>query len=174
MTLLIDKTDISNEKDISKHTTLDRVNEFISDAQVMDLCPLLGNAFYFDLVANYTDPNYQLLLNGGSFDVNGCTWTHRGLKSVLIEFAWGRYTYYGVNNDTGFGSVIKTTDFSTPTQNSDRRDIWTNSKQKANAYFSVIKQYLDLNPELFPKWANDCGSVCGEGKKNNFKYNVIS
>lgn len=172
MILLINKTDIQSLKDISNHTRLERINEYINDAQLMDLCPLLGNDLYFDLLNNYTNTNYQELLNGASFDVNGCTWTHGGLKQVLVEFTWGRYTNFGVNNDTAFGNVIKTNEFSTPSSNEDRRDIWKQSQQKANAYFDVIRKYLDLS-DNFPKWNSSCNDDCSKDHKNNFKYNLI-
>lgn len=172
MHLLINKTDIQGLKDISNHTTLERIKEYINDAQLMDLCPLLGNDFYFDILANYNDPEYQELLNGGNFDVNGCTWKHEGLKRVLIEFTWGRYTHFGVNNDTAFGNVIKTNEFSQTTSNEDRRDLWKQSQQKANAYFEVIKRYLDLSNN-FPKWDKGCNTECGTKKSSEFKYNLI-
>lgn len=173
MDLLINKIDIHKFKDVSNHARLDRINEYISDAQLMDLCPLLGNDFYFDLVNNYTDPNYQELLNGSTFDVNGCTWRQEGLKSVLVHFTWGRYTNFGVNNDTAFGNVIKTNEFSDPTSREDRRDIWKQSQQKANAYFDVIKKYLDLS-DKFPKWKNSCNDECdNKHGGNNFKYGLI-
>lgn len=173
MKLLIDKSDIAKAKDISVHTTLDRINEYIADSQTMDLCKLLGYDFYFDILKNYSQPDYQDLINGVSFDNNGCEWQHEGLRRVLVEFSYGRYTYFGGFNDTPNGNTIKTFEFSTPTPNEDRKDIWKENKQRANAYFEPIKKYLDLNTDKFPKWNESCNSECDNKKTTGFKYDVI-
>jgi hypothetical protein len=172
MQLLITKQDILDVKDISNHTTLERINEYIADAQTMDLCPLLGNGFYFDVLTNYASANYQTLINGSSFDVNGCTWISEGLKRVLVEFAWGRYTYFGVYNDTPFGNVIKTTEWSQPTNDNSRKDIWKQNQQRANMYFESVSKYLDLNTDIFTKWKTSCNDGC-EPKGKGFKINLI-
>ena len=171
MNLLIDKTDIASYKDVSKFTTETRINEYINDSQIQDLCPLLGYDFYFDLLANKDETNYALLMDGGNFDVNGCTWTMAGIKAILTEFTWGRYTYIGSYNDTPNGNTIKTFEFSNPTPNADRKDIWKESKQRANALFEVVKVYLDNSD--FDKWKSSCNSECGEKKKKNFNYTLI-
>lgn len=172
MQLLITKQDILDVKDISNHTTLERINQYIADAQTMDLVPLLGNDFYFDILTNYLLTDYQTLINGSSFSNNGCTWISEGLKRVMVEFAYGRYTYFGVYNDTGFGNVIKTTEWSQPTTDVNRKDIWKQNQQRANMYFESVKKYLDLNPSKFPKWNTPCNDNC-ETKGSGFKINLI-
>lgn len=172
MQLLITKQDVLDVKDISNHTTLERINEYIADAQTMDLVPLLGNDFYFDVLNNFANPVYSDLINGTTFDNNGCTWISEGLKRVLVEFAYGRYTYFGVYNDTGFGNVIKTNEWSNPTPDSNRKDIWKQDQQRANMYFESVKKYLDLNPTLFPKWETPCNDSC-ETKGKAFRINII-
>jgi hypothetical protein len=172
MALLITKTDIASYKDISLFTTDNRIDEYINDSQLQDLCPLLGYDFYFDVMKNISLTEYQFLLNGGDFIVNGNTWTHSGLRAVLSEFAYGRYTYFGGYNDTPNGNTIKTFEFSNPTQNDDRKDIWKECKQRANSYFDVIKVYLDQSD--FTVWT-DKNTNCGNGttKKGGFGYTLI-
>ena len=179
--LIIDAADLANYKDISLHTPSARINEYIRDAQEQDLRLLLGNSFYFDVLANLNNPVYSDLLNGGDFTKDSCTWTQQGLKLVLVEFAWGRYTYFGVNNDTPFGNTVKLSDFSNTTESKDRRDMWEESKQRANSYFDVIRHYLcDAG---FDVWDNgcDCTNVkgrhlrneCTTTRNNGFNYSLI-
>lgn len=171
MNLLIDKTDIARFKNISNHTTLERVNEYINDAQFQDLRPLLGDDFYFDILKNKALPDYQKLINGDTWDLNGCEWSHQGLRIVLSEFTWGRYTYFGSYNDTPNGNTLKTFEFSQPTPNADRKDVWKESKQRANSYFDIIKIYLDNSN--FDKWNNACNDGCGNKRNTNFNYDRI-
>ena len=172
MALLITKSDISEYKNISLFTTEDKIDEYINDSQLQDLCPLLGYDFYFDVLKNIALPEYQALLNGGEFTVNGNTWIHNGLRAVLSEFAYGRYSYYGGYNDTPSGNTIKTFEFSNPTHNEDRKDIWKECKQRANSYFDVIKVYLDQSS--FTVWTDkkeDCNNT--STKKGGFGYTLI-
>ena len=62
MALLITKSDISEYKNISLFTTEDKIDEYINDSQLQDLCPLLGYDFYFDVLKNIALPEYQALL----------------------------------------------------------------------------------------------------------------
>jgi hypothetical protein len=171
MALLINKTDIAEYKDISLFTTDNKIDEYISDAQLQDLCPLLGYDFYFDVLKNIALPAYQELLNGGEFLVDGNTWTHSGLKAVLSEFTYGRYTYFGAYNDTSSGNTIKTFEFSNPTHNEDRKDVWKECKQRANSYFDVIKVYLDQS--AFTVWTNRNAECTNNTKKGGFGYTLI-
>ena len=171
MALLITKTDIAEYKDISLFTTDNKIDEYISDAQLQDLCPLLGYDFYFDVLKNIALPAYQGLLNGEDFLVDGNTWTHSGLKAVLSEFTYGRYTYFGAYNDTSSGNTIKTFEFSNPTHNEDRKDVWKECKQRANSYFDVIKVYLDQS--AFTVWTNKNTECTNNTKKGGFGYTLI-
>jgi len=85
-----------------------------------------------------------------------------------------------VNNDTPFGNTVKLSDFSKTTENKDRKDIWEESKQRANSYFDIIRTYLcDAG---FDKWDNgcDCSKIsrrhlrdeCHVGS-NGFNYSLI-
>lgn len=179
--LIIDTNDIRKYKDISLHTPDSRINEYIRDSQEQDLRLLLGNSFYFDVLSNLANPVYSDLLNGCDFEKDSSTWTQQGLKAVLVEFFWGRYTYFGVTNDTPFGNTIKLSDFSKETESKDRRDIWAQSKERANGYFDIIRVYLNLSN--FEKWNNgcDCTNVkgrhlrdeCTTIKSNGFNYSLI-
>ena len=181
MNLLINSQDIREFKDISLHTTDARINEFIRDAQEQDLRPLLGNSFYFDILNNIDNEIYSELIEGSSFDKGNCTWTHQGLKMVLVEFFWGRYSYFGVHNDTPFGNTIKLSEFSKESESKDRRDIWEQCKQRANSYFDITRYYL--NDSDFEMWNNgcDCSSIsgrhlrcdCSSDKSEGFSYSLI-
>ncbi len=156
--MLISRTDIESFKDVSIHTTDSKLNQFINEAQVFDLRPLLGDEFYFHVVNN--PGTYTGLIDRSDFDVNGSTFEHYGLKSVLVEFFWARYTRQGGFNDTPTGNTIKLTDFSTETPKEDKRNEYKLSRQNANDYFELVKKYLDNSGIEYWK-----GTFCSEVKK---------
>ena len=64
---LITKSDIIEIRQISKSVTENVINNFIDEAQLLDLKPLLGEALYQGIMLNVS--NYQELLNETSYTV---------------------------------------------------------------------------------------------------------
>lgn len=154
--MLIDKTDISNHREISKSVRDDKINPYIEDAEMLDLKPLLGNALYFDLVKNSSDEKYVNLLEPKEFVVEDITYKHVGIKKVLSIFANARYVLFGSHTDTGFGLVQKSHQDSVHVSQSSKRDIYTKEQQTASQYFSDIAFYLNNNTETYTLWNQGC------------------
>ena len=154
--MLIDKTEISKHREISKAVKDSKINPFIEDAELLDLKPLLGNKMYFDLVANKTEANYVKLLDGGSFDVGEIEYSFVGLKKILSIFVDARYKLFGSATDTPFGLVEKSNQDSQPVSIATKKDIYTKNRQIAYQYFSDVKLFLDNNKTDYPLWKTDC------------------
>lgn len=163
--MLISRTDIESVKDISLHSTDPRINQFIKDAQMFDLRPLLGGSLYFDVEEN--ESSYTDLINGSSFTKDGVTLKHYGLKSVLVEFFWARYTRDGGYNDTPTGNTIKITSFSNETEKEDKRDLYGVAMKNGYDYFNLVRTYLDQSD--IDLWTS---KNCKENN-NNFRINLI-
>jgi len=155
-TLLINRDDISEYVQISD-TVFDNVlNKFILQAQFADVQRLLGADFYNDLIRNYTDANYQALLNAGDYDYKGVTYTNEGLKAVIVHYFESRYKISGSNTDTPFGLVVKTDPNSTNVDLASRKTEAKEAKNMAFNYWENVKDFLDRNADDYPLWKTNC------------------
>ena len=167
--LLITRTDIAEFKDISQ-TVHDKVlNQHINDAQFMDLQPLLGVQLFNDLLRNYTDANYQSLLNEGDYTYNSVTYFNVGLKRVLIDYVYSRYILLGSNKDTPFGHVVKQTDSSVQSSEGNKKTIHKQNQQMAFANWNNVEDFINRNADDYPLW--NSGSCIN--KTGNFRISKI-
>lgn len=177
MALLINKNDFKEYRQLSKGRDVELIETYIQEAQELDLKNLLCRAFYFDVLNNYQQPAYQALIHGETYtDAEGNTIEFKGLKAVLVYYAYARYVMRSSATDTPFGMVQKTTEFSQPVSSSEKRDMRDRCIVDAGEYWKECKLYLDFKEETFPKWAEcaDCGcSESGSGRSGNFKTSVI-
>jgi hypothetical protein len=56
----------------------------IEQAQLIDVKPLLGDRFYFDLINNLDNEKYQPLLDGCAFTYFGISYTM--VKALLADY----------------------------------------------------------------------------------------
>lgn len=169
--LLINKNDFREYKQLSKGRDLEVVEQYIQEAQDIDLRELMCDSFYFDLIKNWQEPEYQKLIHGGSYtDADGIQREYKGLKAALVYFSYARYVMRSSSVDTAFGMVQKTDANSQPVPLSEKRDIRDSSIQTANRYWLDVKKYLDEKEDVFTKWKDCCG--CSENK-NKSKVDII-
>lgn len=95
---LITRNDIARYRQISKSSNDAKLNEMILDAQLLDLQPLIGESLYNKLLVNPAD--YEELLDGGIYEVDGIGYTNYGLKMVLVYFGYARYIMFSSVTDT--------------------------------------------------------------------------
>jgi hypothetical protein len=72
MNNIVTATEIKNYKDIGKLMIKD--TPIIEQAQLIDVKPLLGDRFYFDLINNLDNEKYQPLLDGCAFTYFGISY----------------------------------------------------------------------------------------------------
>lgn len=164
---LITKSEIRKHRQISKSVKDITINQYIDDAQITDLCPLLGEQFYFSILANPS--NYEDLLNETEYQYNGATIKMAGLKKVLSLFAYARYILHGTQTDTPFGYVEKQYQDSTPVSRPNRKEIYKSNQQTAMQYWEQVKAYLNRNATDYPFWNSGCSKT-----KRTFRLNKIS
>lgn len=168
MSLLINKTDISVFRQVSKSVADAKINPFIADAQTLDLLPLLGEKLYFDLLANPT--NYIDLINPKIYTFDNQNIESPGIKIILCHFAYARYIMHGSQTDTPFGMVEKSYQDGNNVSRIDKKEIYKQTQQTATQYWSQVKSYLIRNEILYPLWRQSCNLT----QKRTFRLNHIS
>lgn len=151
MAELIDITDIQAFKPISANIDVaKKVVPYIIEAQEFDLRPILGEELYVDVITNPDD--YTDLLDPKTYTYQGKTYQHNGLKAVLVYYAYARYKSNSNANDTAFGTVVKTTQHSTPVDYKVIKNQVEQAKAGAVAYQNRIIDFLNRNHEEYPLW----------------------
>ena len=166
---LINKSDIIDVRQISKSVSEGIINNFIDEAQLLDLKPLIGENLYQEIVLNTS--NYHDLLNEITYNYNGSQLTSCGLKKVLIHFAYARYVMNGSTTDTPFGMVEKQFQDGRNIERTSKKEIYKYNQQIAFQYWQEVERYLNRNQELYPSWKN---GYCEPRRNTSFRINKIS
>lgn len=173
--LLINKNDFKDYKQISKGKDVELIEQYIQEAQDLDLKEIVCREFYYDLLKNFQLPAYQKLIHGETYtDAEGNEIEYKGIKAVLVYYAYARYVLRGHVTDTPFGMVQKTNEFSQPVSSAEKREVRDRSRIDAMSYWQECKIYLDQHIQLFAKWkeCEDCGCK-GTTKSRKLKMSVI-
>lgn len=154
MNNIITPEEFATFKNISKKLDEDKINECIKLAQSVDLYDVLGE-FYFDLITDLNAPQYADLLTGSTFTLNNKKYVQDGLKSLLSDFTYARYTYLINVNYTPFGLQSKYTDDSNQVDRNLIKDIVKQTQIDANIKFKFIDKYIRANSSIFTRYINN-------------------
>lgn len=156
--LLINTDDIRDFRDISQNIDQKKVDNAISEAQVLDLRSFLGGPLYLDFISKVfvdSDPmsaDYKTLLNGGVYSLDGNDVQFFGVKPMLTRFSYARLIRSLPKNVTRFGVVGKITDQSTPLANTDSANEINDARSSALVYQDDIKLFLNEESSTYPLW----------------------
>lgn len=152
MNQILTFNEISQFKDIGKYPEKDKdkLTPIIVQAQDVDLRDYLGMKFYFDVLSKLDNPDYQDLLSGSTFTVDGINYHHEGLKSMLADLFMAKYVMQINTNFTPFGATTKTSNDSEPADRNSLKDIAQMQLQMAGSKWQIIQLYLKSNKALFP------------------------
>lgn len=151
MNNILTAEEIKNYKDIGSKIDANKINPIISQAQD-DLRDFLGMTFYFDILANLTNPIYESLLNGSDFIYDRVTFHQDGLKAMLADLFVAKYLPQINTNMTPFGATTKLSTDSEPASESSLKNIAFMNKQMAGSKWEIIKLYLKENRFSFPNY----------------------
>lgn len=167
MNKIVTATEIKQYKDIGQKIDEQKINPIIEQAQITDLKDKLGSDFYFDVLANLDNPDYQNLLSGSTFTYNDTEYYQDGLKALTSDYFMSKYVLQTNVNQTPFGATTKLSPESQPVDRNTLKDISTQQMQLAGARWEIIKLYLDSNADLFPKWGqnNTCGGSTSSSER---------
>lgn len=188
-TLIIDKTDFNCIGQVAKHCEQDKLCISISEAQEFDLEGLFCDFWQYILsvnleldtynnsvtacagdlacIAALTKPtNYDLKTNlicGG--DYNGCNdkiRSHKGVKRILVYYAYSRYLLINGFNDTPSGSVTKTNEFSMPKPLKEIQSFADKYRTMGYDSYKKTLSFICNNKDMFTEFNGDC-EYCGCG-----------
>lgn len=167
----VNRTDVSVYKQISKTIFDDVFNSIVIEAQVQDIAPLLGERLFNDI--NNNIENYSDLLNGGTYDFNGVTYTNYGLKAVLSYYFYARYQMFGNVIDTPFSIVEKLEgNESRVISDKTKQSLYQLNRDSAFNIWRSVENYLirTKNP-LFGDL--NLGTCRNKGFKNMYNFKKI-
>lgn len=161
--ILIGKGDIEAYAQVSILANVEKqLNHYILAAQNLDVKPFLGNAFWTDLMEKHREDPYKLLLSGGTYTYNDVIYSFSGLKAAIASYTYSRYVLTRNAQDTAFGIVNKTTDFSEPVSDKYLSLISNQHKMAGQAYLNEVDEFLKRNLSDYPLYKTES---CNEGKK---------
>jgi len=155
----------------SKDSVNDKISELIKVSQSVDLLDVLNN-FYFDLISNEDLQNDELLMNGGTFEVNGASYVHEGIKSLLSDFIYARYIYESNVNATPFGLQTKNYKDGTPVDIQMIKSLVKQIQIDADIKFRFIDMYLCAFPEKYTRYKNN--NIIINGNSSGANINTYS
>jgi hypothetical protein len=127
--------------------------QFVLESQIFDVKPWLGDELLNELLTQKLSvftPENEKLLNGGSYSYAYHDYTFEGLKSVIIYYAFARYTNRSPFNYTAAGIVQKDSDFSTPVSDKVIQRLETESRLSADALRDETALFLKRNHLDYP------------------------
>lgn len=167
---LINVDDIKALKDIGRKVDYEKITPIITQAHD-DLRDYLGTPFYFDVLANKDNEDYQSLLSGSTFQIAEqtyhITYYQEGLKAMLVDLFMGRYIPQINTNITPFGATVKQSQDSEPADRATLQDRAKEQIQMAGSKWEMIKLYLDENYLLFKAY-NLCSVIATGERKMRF------
>jgi hypothetical protein len=157
MIALINKSDLDKLKyvadSVKNNTTW---NQFVIEAQMFDIKPWLKDELLNELLTQAaTSPESfstenAFLLAGGVYTYSGRDYSFEGLKTVIIYYAFARYTNRSPFNYTAAGIVQKDSDFSTPVSDKVIQRLETESRLSADALRDETMLFLRRNKTDYP------------------------
>jgi hypothetical protein len=161
MTKLISIEDFTDYPAICANVNVaKKFNPYVSEAQMLDLLPALGQELYWDLVTDFeASPSlsvYGDLFNGSEYTVDGITYKHLGLKPVLIYFTYARYRMNAQEEETATGLVVKNNPYSEPASEKSVARRVDQARSAAFAYMVPVIKFLNDNSSDYPLWISEC------------------
>jgi len=169
---LITLANIQAVKSISLNVNESKqLTPYIQEAQNFDLRELLGDAFYLDLIADFTASpslaDYSLLFNGGSYIHGNETYYLDGVKQFLIYCTYARYLSNSNVIPTATGLVHKTNQYSEKVDEKTIARLVAQSRSGATFIENGIKDYLRRKSSDYPLYK------CEREKSTGFKIRNI-
>ena len=170
-TKIISRQQIQIYKQLSKSVYNDKLDQIILETQFQDLRPLLGERFFNDILNEESNSTgaYDDLLDGSTYTYNNITYTNYGLRCVLANYIYARYTMFGDVIDNSFGQTMKmNVNESVPVSASIKKSLYQMNRDLAYNYWLNVRDFLMRNPSTYTLF-----NECNTSTNNSFKLSKI-
>lgn len=151
--LLINRETVERYFQLSEITEQDAKNldTQIANAQALDVAPVIGRALYTWLLSNVADAKTVALIDGGEYqNERGETIRFEGLGAAIAYYAMARRRTYANAQDTAFGLVTKSTQFSTPVDDKKAEKIAIDERNAAAQFLDDAVCFLETKRTDYP------------------------
>lgn len=121
----------------------EKITSYITEAEQMNIKPVLGDKLFLDLLANGEEnEKYQTLLAGGTYIANnGELYSFVGLKCCIAYFVFAKNVMVGDFQTTRFGTVLKESDYASHISTKERSDCYNDTLEVAQSYLRDCLRY---------------------------------
>lgn len=175
MALLIKNSDFDDYRPVSENFVQKKMDTWIREAQVADIRPILGDAFYQDFITKFDNTgaseynDYQNLLNGTTYTYNSQTIKFEGVKPCLVYYAYARMIKSQQVNVAPHSVVQKLTPQSQPVSASMIKIQVDDALSMAGVYQNEILQFLDTEQSTYPLWTERGSEIVRTTSFNFFR-----
>lgn len=144
MRLLLDKEKIKKYRSISDFAPVNKVDNFIQEAQTVELRSVLGKELWAKVVEDISPLNYPAL--------------DAVIEPMLAYYAYARYLSVNQVSATAFGVVQKTSDFSQQINEKTLMRVVGQAREMAKVYEQDLIDFLNENADDYPEWKRKCAA----------------
>lgn len=127
---------------ISAKTDDDKLNAYITEAEQMNIKPVLGDELFLSILEKgEEDDKFIRLLAGGTYDSDGRLYSFAGLKAAMSYYVFSKYLMVGDINATRFGVVMKDDSYSSRISSAERSNAYSDTLEVANCYLQDCVEY---------------------------------
>lgn len=127
---------------ISANTDEDKINAYITEAEQMNIKPVLGDSLFLSILEKgEDDERLKLLLSGGTYTIDSHVFTFAGLKKAVAYYVYAKYLMVGDFNATRFGITMKEDGYSSHISSADRSNAYSDTLEVANCYLQDCVEY---------------------------------
>lgn len=131
---------------ISKNTDEDKLNAYITEAEQMNIKPVLGDGLFLSILEKgEDDEKIKMLLNGGTYQSGDKIYTFVGLKAAVSYYVFAKYLMVGDFNATRFGVTMKEDSYSSHISSAERSNAYSDTLEVANCYLQDCVSYCKRN-----------------------------
>lgn len=168
--VILTQTDVRQERRIANNFDGTKFDSFALQVQRNYLPRLLGDAMYWDMLANINDANYEALLDGASYENReGHTVGYRGLR-VYLAFLWLQlYAREGGLSYSEIGASRYQDENSTPATTAVDADTIRNQGKEADMFARQTVAFLEASSDDYPLYVS---ASAGKGDARAYKWRV--
>lgn len=120
-----------------------RLLAYITEVELMNVKPVLGDKLFHSLLADEKEENEQLvqLLNGGGYSYKNEMYSFAGLKATISYYVFAKNVMVGDFQPTRYGMVMKESDYSSHISTAERSACYNDTIEVANSYLQDCIDY---------------------------------